>query len=382
MSLKDTARLTQQLVRKPSITPDDAGCQTLLAERLEPQGFKCRHLRFEDVDNLWATRCAGSLSFKPPVFVFAGHTDVVPTGPEEDWLHHPFSGMYEDGFLYGRGTADMKGSIAAFITACERFIADCPNHHGTIGLLITSDEEGPAQYGTRAVMQALSENSQSIDYCIVGEPSSHNRLGDRIKIGRRGSLNGHLTVYGKQGHIAYPDRTDNPLHRILPAIDQLRCMVWDKGNENFDPTQFQISNFQGGTGATNVTPGKVEIIFNFRFSPEVQAQQLIQQVETVLVDHGLDFSIDWDLSGLPFETKKGRFTELVSKAVEQVTGYQPELSTSGGTSDGRFIAQYHTELIELGPINKTIHQINECVSVSDLDALSLCYQQVLKELLT
>ncbi len=377
MSLSSTGKLACKLVKQPSITPDDAGCQFMLADRLTTIGFNNQHLRFAEVDNLWASRGNSG-----PCFVFAGHTDVVPTGPQADWLYPPFSATVSDGMLYGRGAADMKGSIAAFVTACERYIKRHPEHSGQIGLLITSDEEGPAKSGTKAVIEHLHQQGKTIDYCLVGEPSSSHRLGDIVKVGRRGSLNGTLTINGKQGHIAYPHLADNPLHRAIPALHRLIDEVWDLGNEDFDPTRFQMSNINAGTGASNVIPGDVEIDFNFRFSPEITEQKIRARTAAILSAEQVDFSIDWDLSGQPFQTRRGVFTDLVCAAIEDVTGYLPESSTSGGTSDGRFIAPTGTQVIELGPINATIHQINECVSLSDLDLLSTCYEKILGKILT
>lgn len=371
-----TLELTEQLIAQPSITPNDATCQQVLAERLAPSGFKAEHLRFHDVDNLWLRR-----GTERPLFCFAGHTDVVPTGPLNEWSSEPFKPEIRDGLLYGRGAADMKGSIAAFAVASERFVKDYPNHKGSIAFLITSDEEGPSINGTVKVVETLEARQEKIDWCLVGEPSSNERLGDIIKNGRRGSLSGHLTVKGKQGHVAYPQRAINPLHKLAPAMAELVAQEWDQGNEFFPPTTFQISNLQSGTGATNVIPGKAEVWFNFRFSTEVTAEQLKAKVKSVLDHHGLDYDLVWSLSGQPFLTAKGDLVAATQAAIREHCGIETELSTSGGTSDGRFIAPTGAQVLELGPLNKTIHQIDECVSIQDLDILTNIYYDVLKRLL-
>jgi len=374
--IEDTLQLTRELISRPSITPDDEGCQKLICERLQTLNFDCQHLRFEDVDNLWATHGSGS-----PLFVFAGHTDVVPTGPETDWSSPPFEATERDGNLYGRGSADMKTSIAAFVTSVEQFVKDNPDHPGTIGLLITSDEEGPSINGTVKVMQWLKEQAIKIDYCIVGEPSSVKQMGDTVKVGRRGSLNGYMTIHGKQGHVAYPHLADNPFHRVLPALNELASIEWDQGNEFFPPTSFQISNIFSGTGAENVIPGSVELKFNFRFSSELSEDELKKRTIDVFEKHQLNYSIDWRLSGNPFLTKKGILVDAVTKACTEILGITPELSTSGGTSDGRFIAPAGTEVVELGPCNASIHQIDEHVKLADPQQLAKTYQRIL-ELIT
>ena len=371
-----TLQLAQELIRRRSVTPDDQGCQELMIERLETIGFDVHRLRFEDVDNFWARR--GS---EGPLIVFAGHTDVVPTGPIDDWQHDPFAAQIVDDKLYGRGAADMKSSLAAFVTAIEDFVQAHPQHKGSIGLLITSDEEGPSVNGTVKVVQWLQQQGINIDYCVVGEPSSENELGDIIKNGRRGSLNGKLKIFGKQGHVAYPHLAVNPIHQAAPALTDLVNETWDEGNEYFPATSFQVSNIQAGTGAENVIPGKLEIDFNFRFSTSVTEAELKQRTEAVLHKHGLNFQIDWRLSGNPFLTKVGTLVNAAQRAVESVLGKPPRLSTGGGTSDGRFIAPTGAEVVELGPLNQTIHQVNEHVSASDPAILSSIYQQILENLL-
>ncbi len=375
--MSETLILTKDLVSRPSVTPDDFGCQQLLAERLEAIGFNIEHLRFGDTDNIWARRGTQS-----PVFAFAGHTDVVPTGPEKNWTSPPFEPTIRDGLLYGRGVADMKGSIAAFVTACERFITENPNHGGSIALLITSDEEGPATGGTVKVIETLEARGEKIDWCLVGEPSSTNKLADIVKNGRRGSMNGYLTIKGKQGHIAYPHLAENPIHLLTPALNELCSIEWDQGNEDFPPTSFQISNLNAGTGVTNVIPGTAQVIFNFRYSTEVTHKQLQQRVQDILNKYELNYDLKWELSGKPFRTASGALVDAVQSAIQSVTGYTTELSTSGGTSDGRFIAPTGAQVIELGPLNATIHQIDECVSIADLDTLSTIYQNLLFKLLS
>lgn len=371
-----TLNLTKELISRDSVTPNDRGCQKLLAERLSAIGFEVEHLRFGDTDNIWARR--GSAS---PVLAFAGHTDVVPAGPIENWKSNPFVPEIRDGLLYGRGAADMKGSIAAMVTACERFVAQHPSHNGSIAFLITSDEEGPATGGTKRVIETLEERGEKIDWCLVGEPSSTNKVGDVVKNGRRGSLNGHLTIKGKQGHIAYPHLAANPIHLMAPVLNDLCLLEWDQGNEDFPPTSFQVSNLNAGTGVTNIIPGTSHIIFNFRYSTESTHQQLQQRVESVLKKHAVDYELNWELSGKPFRTANGPLVDAAKAAVAHVTGYTASLSTSGGTSDGRFIAPTGAQVVELGPVNATIHQINECVSVKDLDTLSEIYETLLKNLL-
>jgi succinyl-diaminopimelate desuccinylase len=380
-NMSATLELTQDLISRDSITPDDKGCQQLLADRLSAIGFEIEHLRFGQdgdwTDNIWARR--GKTG---PVFAFAGHTDVVPAGPVSDWQSPPFEPTIRDGLLYGRGTADMKGSIAAMVTACERFVARYPNHNGSLAFLITSDEEGPATGGTVKVIETLEARNEKIDWCLVGEPSSTDKVGDIVKNGRRGSLNGHLTINGKQGHIAYPHLAENPIHLLTPALNELCQIDWDKGNEDFPPTSFQVSNLNSGTGVTNVIPGIAEAIFNFRFSTESTHEQLQTQVEAVLDKHNLDYDLSWSLSGKPFRTASGALVDSVRTAIRSVTGYETVLSTSGGTSDGRFIAPTGSQVVELGPLNATIHQVNECVSVKDLDTLSEIYETLLQNLLT
>ena len=375
--MSDTLKLTKELISRDSVTPDDKGCQQLLIDMLEPLGFITEKMRFDDVDNIWLRK--GSTA---PLFCFAGHTDVVPTGPVSNWDSPPFEPEIRNGLLYGRGTADMKGSVAAFTIASSRFVKEHPNHKGSIAYLITSDEEGPAHNGTVKVIETLEARNEKIDWCLVGEPSSSKMLGDTIKNGRRGSLGCKLTIIGKQGHVAYPHLADNPIHLATPMLAELTAMEWDAGNDFFPPTTFQISNYNSGTGATNVIPGTAEIIFNFRFSTEVTAEELQQGVEDLLNKHQLEYEIEWNLSGLPFLTAEGKLVAAAVKSIKEVTGIQTELSTSGGTSDGRFIAPTGAQVLELGPINATIHQVNECVSVDDLNTLEEIYYQMLVKLLS
>lgn len=371
-----TLELARDLIARPSITPDDKGCQELLGERLNALGFTLEFMNSGEVTNLWARRGKSG-----PVLAFAGHTDVVPTGPESAWTSPPFQPEERDGMLYGRGTADMKGSIAAMITACERFIPAHADHQGSIAFLITSDEEGIATEGTVKVIETLEARGEKIDWCLVGEPSSVKQAGDVVKNGRRGSLSGTLTVRGIQGHVAYPHLADNPVHRAMPALTELAATTWDNGNDFFPPTTFQISNIHSGTGATNVIPGSVEVLFNFRYSTETDAETLQKWVHQLLDRHGLDYQLDWFHSGKPFITPAGKLVEAVRAAVRDVTGMETELSTSGGTSDGRFIAPTGAQVVELGPVNATIHKVNECVSISALDQLSRMYEGILKHLL-
>lgn len=375
--LSPTLQLACDLIARPSITPEDAGCQTLMMSRLQALGFTCTPLRFDDVDNFWAVR--GS---EGPVLCFAGHTDVVPTGPESQWRHPPFTPTIEDGWLYGRGSADMKGSLAAMITACERFLAEHPHHQGRIAFLITSDEEGPAVNGTVKVIDWLERQGEKITWCIVGEPSSECCVGDVIKNGRRGSLSGDLVVQGVQGHVAYPHKADNPIHRVAPVIAELAGTAWDGGNQFFPPTTFQISNMHAGTGATNVIPGTAELQFNFRFSTESDAETLKQRVQAVMDNHGLRYHLKWSLSGQPFITERGELVDACVDVIRELGHREPELSTSGGTSDGRFIAPTGAQVLELGPSNETIHKVDERVRVEDLDTLSVMYQRVMERLLT
>ena len=372
-----TLELAQQLIARPSVTPDDAGCQTLMIERLKPLGFEVHRLRFGNVDNFWARR-----GTTKPLMVFAGHTDVVPTGPREKWTSDPFVPEIRDGFLFGRGAADMKGSLAAFITAIEDFVAAHPNHQGSIGLLITADEEGPSIDGTVKVVEWLEARGEKIDYCLVGEPSCVGQLGDTIKNGRRGSLNGRLVIHGRQGHVAYPHLVRNPIHLAAPALAELAATEWDRGNEFFPPTSFQISNVQAGTGAENVVPGHLDLKFNFRFSTAVTADQLKARVAETLRRHMLDYEVYWNLSGQPFLTTPGALVDAVRAAIRAELGTDTTLSTSGGTSDGRFIAPTGAQVVELGPLNATIHQIDECVRVADLARLARIYGETLKILLT
>jgi succinyl-diaminopimelate desuccinylase len=371
-----TLDLATELIRRPSVTPNDAGCQQLIAERLRPLGFHCEHLRFGDVDNLWAVRGTGK-----PLLVFAGHTDVVPTGPRERWSHDPFQAVIHDNHLYGRGAADMKSSIAAFVTAIESFLARHPKHRGSLGLLITSDEEGPSINGTVKVVEWLNARGTRIDYCVVGEPTSVKQLGDTIKNGRRGSLSAKLTVRGKQGHVAYPHLALNPIHQLAPALAELTREEWDRGNEHFPPTTLQVSNIHAGTGAENVIPGELAMHFNFRYSTAVSAEQLKARTDAILKRHGVDFEIAWTHSGHPYLTGVGQLVEAARAAIKAATGIDTELSTSGGTSDGRFIAPTGAEVIEFGPLNATIHQIDERVHVSDPSRLSLVYEQILVRLM-
>lgn len=374
--MERTLALTCELIRRQSVTPEDAGCQALMMERLQQLGFTCTRLRFGEVENFWAVRGESG-----PLLVFAGHTDVVPTGPESGWDSPPFEPTLRDGMLYGRGAADMKGSLAAMLVACEDFVARNPEHSGRIGFLITADEEGPAHNGTVKVIEHLQQQGEHIDWCLVGEPSSSARLGDVVKNGRRGSLGAVLTVRGVQGHIAYPQLADNPIHRALPALHALTCQVWDQGNAFFPATSLQISNIASGTGATNVIPGELQVVFNFRFSTEVTAHDLQRRTENLLRAHKLDYSIDWHLSGEPFLTPAGNLVQAVVDSIRDVTGLETELSTAGGTSDGRFIAPTGAQVVELGPVNATIHKRNECVIAADLPQLARLYQGVLERLL-
>lgn len=381
MPLSPTLALACELIRRPSVTPVDADCQQLMMQRLGACGFVLEPMRIEDVDNFWALR-QGRDGTNGPVLCFAGHTDVVPTGPEQAWQHQPFDALIDaDGMLCGRGAADMKGSLASMIIATERFVADHPAHRGSIAYLITSDEEGPAHHGTKAVVERLKARNERLDWCIVGEPSSTTLVGDVVKNGRRGSLGATLTVRGKQGHVAYPHLAKNPIHIAAPALAELAAEHWDNGNDYFPPTSFQISNINGGTGATNVIPGELKVIFNFRFSTESTVEGLQQRVAAILDKHGLDWHIDWALSGLPFLTQPGELLDGVAAAIRAVTGRETTPSTSGGTSDGRFIATMGTQVVELGPVNATIHQVDERVLASDLDLLSEIYYQTLVRLL-
>jgi succinyl-diaminopimelate desuccinylase len=391
-----TVNLAAELIARASVTPLDVGCQGLMRERLEALGFSCQTLIFgegsEAVENLWSIRngagnksTANKSAANAPIFCFAGHTDVVPTGRESDWKTPPFIPTIKDSMLYGRGAADMKGSLAAMITACEDFIQKYPNHDGQIAFLITADEEGPAKNGTVKVVEWLKQNNIHLEWCLVGEPSSTNLVGDTIKNGRRGSLGAKLIVKGKQGHVAYPHLGDNPIHKIAPVLAELSTQQWDNGNDFFPATSFQISNINGGTGATNVIPGEVEIIFNFRFSTELTAEILQERTEAILLRHGLvkgvNYDLEWNLSGQPFLTAKGKLVSASVDAIKEITGRDTVLSTAGGTSDGRFIAPTGSQVLELGPCNATIHQIDESVNIDDLDCLSKIYSKILKNLL-
>ncbi|QOJ22639.1 MAG: succinyl-diaminopimelate desuccinylase [Gammaproteobacteria bacterium] len=372
----DTLSLAQTLIARRSLTPADDGCQEILIERLEKLSFHIERMRFGEVDNLWARRGDAA-----PVLCFAGHTDVVPTGPLEQWDSEPFTPTIRDGKLYGRGAADMKSSLAAFITAIEAFVAQHANHQGSIALLITSDEEGVAVDGTVKVVETLKARGELLDYCIVGEPTCTDTLGDTIKNGRRGSLSGNLTIKGIQGHIAYPHLAKNPIHLAAPAIAELAQTEWDQGNEYFPPTTWHISNIHGGTGATNVIPGTLNLLFNFRFSTASTVESLKARVHEILDKHGLDYDLQWELSGKPFLTPKAELADAMHAAIVEVTNIEPQLSTSGGTSDGRFIADICAQVIEFGPRNATIHKLNEHVTVDDLGKLSRIYQLIMENLL-
>jgi succinyl-diaminopimelate desuccinylase len=372
-----TISLAQALIERPSVTPEDFGCQQLMSDRLAKLGFDNESMVFEDTTNLWSRRGNSG-----PVFCFAGHTDVVPAGNLESWKTPPFDPVIADGMLYGRGAADMKGSLAAMIVATERFVADYPKHQGSIAFLITSDEEGPFINGTTRVIDTLEARNEKIDYCIVGEPSSTSTLGDVVKNGRRGSISGELNIHGKQGHVAYPDHVINPIHKAMPALAELSELHWDNGNEYFPPTSFQVSNIQSGTGATNVVPGHLTALFNLRYSTELTAEMIVDKVEALLTQHQLDFDINWVFNGQPFITEPSTLVDSVVQAIETCCNITPELSTSGGTSDGRFIAPTGAQLVELGPCNATIHQVNECVAIQDLILLTDVYYQTLVNALT
>jgi succinyl-diaminopimelate desuccinylase len=374
--MSKTLALSCELISRASVSPTDGGCQALMSARLEAMGFHVEHLRFGPVENFWARRGTQS-----PVFCFAGHTDVVPPGPLEEWHSDPFSPAVRDGVLYGRGAADMKSALAAMLTATEEFVAQYPEHRGSLAFLITSDEEGPSVDGTRRVVEVLRERGESIDWCLIGEPSSEESLGDTIKIGRRGSLSGRLTVHGIQGHIAYPQFADNPIHAVAPALAELSSRTWDNGNAHFQPTTFQLSNIASGTGAPNVIPGELKARFNLRFSTEQTIETLQATVERILQRHGVKYSLEWFISGYPFLTVPGTLSQAASRAVHEQLQIVPKLSTSGGTSDGRFIAPMGAQVIELGMTNPTIHKANECVRVADLDPLRRIYRRTLELLL-
>ena len=372
----NTLALAQALIARPSVTPEDAGCLEMIAERLTPLGFVCERMDSNGVSNLWARRGTAS-----PLVVFAGHTDVVPTGPREQWGSDPFEPVIRDGALYGRGASDMKSSIAAFIEALREFTARHPDHRGSIALLLTSDEEGPATDGTVKVIEALRARGEKVDYCIVGEPTAVKRTGDMIKNGRRGSLSGELVVNGVQGHVAYPHLARNPIHEVAAAIAELAQIEWDRGNEYFPPTTWQISNMSAGTGANNVIPGTARIRFNFRFSTASTVETLQTRVHGILDRHGVQYDLNWSYDGRPFLTAKGDLVDAVARAIKKETGIDTELSTSGGTSDGRFIADICPQVVEIGPTNATIHKINECIRLDDLEPLPRIYRQILVELL-
>ncbi len=378
--MSKTLDLAKQLISIPSVTPEDLGCQKIIAERLSNIGFKIENMRFADVDNLWAR-----YGTQPPLFVFAGHTDVVPSGPVEQWSNDPFTPTIVNDVMTARGTADMKSSIAAMVCACENFLSDKTaistlQSAGSIAFLITSDEEGPAINGTVKVIEHLTSNNEKIDWCLVGEPSSTDTLGDEIKNGRRGSLGGDLTIHGVQGHIAYPQLAKNPIHLFAGALQDLSNEAWDKGNEYFPATSFQISNINGGTGASNVIPGELNVQFNLRFSTELTDQKIKQRVETILNKHKLDYTLNWSLSGQPFLTPNGELVEAAKRAIKSVCKIETKLSTTGGTSDGRFIAPTGAQVVELGPVNKSIHKINENINLADLEKLTEVYTEILKRL--
>lgn len=375
--MTETLALLKRLIACPSVTPNDAGCQQLIAKLLQKQGFKVETLRFGVVDNLWAR-----LGTQAPLVVFAGHTDVVPSGPLNEWQNDPFTPIERDGYLFGRGAVDMKGGLAAMIIASQNFLKAYPKFSGSLGFLITSDEEGAAKDGTQKVIETLMARDERIDYCIIGEPSSEKHLGDQVRVGRRGSLSGKLTIFGKQGHIAYPHLARNPIHLALKALDELATTSWDlQVNPDFPPTSFQISNIHAGTGATNVIPGSMEILFNFRFSTSVTPDELKKRVLLILEKYRLDFNLDWTLGGNAFLTQRGHLITATQSALKELTNFEPILSTGGGTSDGRFIAPMGTEVVELGPINATAHQIDECILISDLNLLTQIYERILERLL-
>ena len=376
MSDSPVLALAKDLISRPSVTPEDAGCQQMMADFLARLGFQIEPMIFHDTTNLWARR-----GTEGPLFCFAGHTDVVPSGPVEKWDTPPFTPTLRDGMLHGRGAADMKGSLAAMLVAVERFIAANPDHKGSIAFLITSDEEGPFINGTPKVIETLEARNEKITWCLVGEPSSTHRVGDMVKNGRRGSITGDLTVKGIQGHVAYPHLGRNPVHQAAPAIAELAATVWDNGNDFFPPTSFQIPNISAGTGASNVIPGELKVQFNFRFSTELTDEEIKRRTHAILDKHGLEYELVWTLSGHPFLTPAGELVEATVAAIEEVAAIKAELSTSGGTSDGRFIARTGAQVVELGPINATIHKINECVKVADLESLTHMYQRILKKLL-
>jgi len=372
-----TLQLLEELIARASVTPEDAGCQDLLAERLSNIGFGVERLDFADTRNIWMRRGTAA-----PLLTFLGHTDVVPPGPLDAWDSPPFTPTLKDGKLYGRGATDMKGDIACFVTACERFIASHPEHRGSIAIMLTSDEEGPATNGVVKVVEVLEQRREKIDWCLVGEPSSDQRIADVIRVGRRGSLCALLTVHGVQGHVAFPEKADNPIHDLAPALLELTRETWCKGNQFFPPTSLQVSNINSGTGAENIIPGSVDVMFNLRFSPELDEQTIKQRINAILDRHGIRYDIKWRLSGSPFLTKKGELLDADHAAIETVTGCQARNDTGGGTSDGRFIAPTGAQVMELGPSNATIHKVNEHISIADLEPLSRIYEQILINLLT
>ena len=369
--MSETRKLAEQLIELPSVTPDDGGCQSLLAKRLSQAGFSIDYLNFEDVSNLWAV-----IGDSGPLFTFVGHTDVVPPGPIESWDSAPFTPTVRDKFLFGRGAADMKSSLAAMVTAIERFLANNTLNF-KLAYLVTSDEEGPAINGIKRVIETFDSSNTKIDYCLVGEPSSSESLGDTIKIGRRGSLNGKLKLLGVKGHVAYPHLAKNPIHIAAPILSELVSETWDRGNEHFPPTSFQISNVHAGVGVSNVIPAGIEIDFNFRYSTETDDELLKERVVNILNKHTSDYELEWSLSGKPFLTQASDFIEIISDSVQNVVGKKPLLSTAGGTSDGRFIAPTGAQVVELGPSNKTIHKVNECVQIDDIEQLSTIYEKIL-----
>ncbi|WP_133818901.1 succinyl-diaminopimelate desuccinylase [Tahibacter aquaticus] len=369
-------QLTCELIRRASVTPDDAGCQALIAARLAQCGFRIEHLHYGEVDNLWAVHGGDG-----PVLAFLGHTDVVPSGPAQSWASPPFEPSLRDGLLYGRGAADMKGSVAAFVLALEQFVAAHPQHPGKLALLLTSDEEGAARDGVRRVAETFRARGERLDWCVVGEPSSSTRLGDVIRVGRRGSLSGYLQVHGVQGHVAYPDKALNPIHAFAPALAELAATRWDAGNADFPPTTFQVSNIAAGTGASNVIPGQLDAVFNFRFCTESSADSLRERSEAIVRRHGLQFDLRWDLSGEPFLTRAGPLRAGTVAAIESVCGISTECSTGGGTSDGRFIAPLGADVVEVGPVNASIHKLDEHVAVADLERLPALYLAIAERML-
>lgn len=375
-AMSATLELARDLIARPSVSPADGGCQAVLAERLEKAGFRVEHLRYGSVDNFWARRGG-----EGPLLCLAGHTDVVPPGPLEEWRSAPFTPTVLDGLLYGRGAADMKSGLAAMVTATEEFVRRHPKHAGSIAFLVTSDEEGPAVDGTKRVVELLKERGERIDWCVIGEPSSERTLGDNIRIGRRGSLSGRLTVHGVQGHVAYPQLAENPVHVFAPALAELVARTWDAGNEHFEPTTFQISNFNAGTGAPNVIPGELKVRFNLRYSPVQSLEGLKGTVEGILRRHGVKYTLEWYLAGEPFYTAPGALSDAAVAAIAAVTGQSPRLTTGGGTSDGRFVAPLGAQVVELGVVNATIHKVNEHVSVSDIESLHAIYVKLLEGLL-